>query len=78
MLRQIIFALVIATTLAACSKGPEKADKGAAAADGPPLLLASEDLHTVRNSALASGPYITGSVQPERRADLRAEVSTVV
>ena len=78
MLRQIIFALVIATTLAACSKGPEKADKGAAAADGPPLLLASEDLHTVRNSALASGPSITGSVQPERRADLRAEVSTVV
>ena len=78
MLRHIIFALVIATTLAACSKGPEKADKGAAAADGPPLLLASEDLHTVRNSALASGPSITGSVQPERRADLRAEVSTVV
>ncbi|NJD89466.1 MAG: efflux RND transporter periplasmic adaptor subunit, partial [Betaproteobacteria bacterium] len=30
------------------------------------------------SSTLASGPVITGSVQPERRADLRAEVSTVV
>ena len=43
-----------------------------------PLLLAPEDLLTVRNNALASGPSITGSVQPERRADLRAEVSAVV
>ncbi len=32
----------------------------------------------VRNSALTSGPSITGSVEPERRADLRAEVSAVV
>jgi RND family efflux transporter MFP subunit len=40
--------------------------------------LSAEDLLTVRNSALASGPSITGSVQPERRADLRAEVSAVV
>ena len=30
------------------------------------------------NSALTSGPSITGSVEPERRADLRAEVSAVV
>jgi RND family efflux transporter MFP subunit len=32
----------------------------------------------VSNSALASGPSITGSVEAERRADLRAEVSAVV
>ncbi len=32
----------------------------------------------VRNSALTSGPSITGSIEPERRADLRAEVSAVV
>ena len=78
MLRHIIFALVIAITLAACNKGADKTDKGAAAANERPLLIASEDLHTVRNNALASGPSITGSVQPERRADLRAEVSSVV
>jgi RND family efflux transporter MFP subunit len=33
---------------------------------------------TVKNSALSSGPAITGSVQPERRADLRAEVQAIV
>jgi RND family efflux transporter MFP subunit len=75
MLRQTILALFIAATLAACNKGP---DKSAAAANERPLLLATEDLLTVRNNALASGPSITGSVQPERRADLRAEVSAVV
>ncbi|HEX5628356.1 MAG TPA: efflux RND transporter periplasmic adaptor subunit, partial [Usitatibacteraceae bacterium] len=39
---------------------------------------ANEDVVTIRTSALASGPVITGSVQPERRADLRAEVSAIV
>jgi multidrug resistance efflux pump len=35
-------------------------------------------MHTVRNTALTSGPSITGSIQPERRADLRAEVNAIV
>jgi RND family efflux transporter MFP subunit len=42
------------------------------------LLISPEDVVTVTNNALASGPSITGSVQPERRADLRAEVAAVV
>ena len=51
--------------------------------DGKPvvpvkLLVAPEDLLTVSSSALASGPVVTGSVQPERKADLRAEVSAIV
>jgi len=62
-------------SLGACSKGsddtPEKAEAVA-------LLVSPEDLVTVSNSALASGPSITGSVEAERRADLRAEVSAVV
>jgi len=67
----------VALALAACSKGPESG-KGAGAPAAPPLLLAAEDVHTVKNSALASGPAVTGTIQPERRADLRAEVSAVV
>src|SRR5258708_16569881 len=70
--------LVLALVLAACAKGSEKPAAGAAKPAGPTLLLAAEDLHTVRNGALTAGPAITGSVQPERRADLRAEVSAVV
>ena len=42
------------------------------------LLIAPEDTMTMQANALASGPVVTGSVQPERKADLRAEVSTVV
>jgi RND family efflux transporter MFP subunit len=42
------------------------------------LQLSTEDLIVVRNGALASGPSITGSVEPERRADLRAEVPAIV
>jgi RND family efflux transporter MFP subunit len=70
----IVFALV----LAGCGQGgPNAAQKGAAAPSAP-LLISPEDVHTVRNSALTSGPSITGSIQPERRADLRAEVQAVV
>ena len=46
--------------------------------ENSPILIAAEDILTVHNGALASGTVITGSIQPERRADLRAEVSAVV
>ena len=77
MLLRILTTLIIVFTLMACGKGAEKNDKAAATSEKP-LLISPEDLHTVRNSAIASGPSITGSVQPERRADLRAEVPAVV
>ena len=49
------------------------------AASAPVLLLSPEDLRTVAVGSVGSGgPVITGSVQPEKRADLRAEVSAVV
>jgi RND family efflux transporter MFP subunit len=87
MLRKTILVLAIASTLAACSKGPkEPAKAGAPTAqaaqdkDGKPvqLLLSQEDLLTVQSNSLTSGPVITGSIQPERRADLRAEVQAIV
>jgi membrane fusion protein, multidrug efflux system len=68
--------LLLALAVAACGKGPDAGRK--AAGNTPPLIISAEDLHTVRSSALASGPAITGSIQPERRADLRAEVQAIV
>lgn len=62
-------------SLGACGQGAGSTPEPTAAA---PLLLSPEDLVTVSRSQLASGPSITGSVQAERRADLRAEVSAVV
>jgi RND family efflux transporter MFP subunit len=73
-LRQIL-AVALAATLVACKPGP---DAKSAAPAAPPLLVSAEDVHTIRNNALASGPSITGTIQPERRADVRAEVSAAV
>ena len=78
MLRKTLFVLAVASALVACSQGGKDAAKPGADAKAVQLLIAPEDLLTVQSNALASGPVITGSVQPERRADLRAEVSAVV
>ena len=72
-------ALAFATgLLAGCHKPGAAGAAGAASAPAAALLISPEDVRTVGLQAHASGPVITGSVQPERRADLRAEVSAVV
>ncbi len=71
--------------LAGCGKpagDPQAAHAAGAAASAPAaatsLLVAPEDLFTVALGAQAFGPVILGSLQPERRADLRAEIPAVV
>jgi membrane fusion protein, multidrug efflux system len=80
MTRHAILVLALTSVLAACGGGkPDKPAKATGATPNEqPLLIAAEDLVTVQSNALAFGPSITGTVQPERRADLRAEVSAVV
>lgn len=90
MLRKTLLVLALASALAACSKeskepakpGQETAQAGAKgeAKDKRPsqLQVAPEDVLTVQSDTLTSGPVVTGSIQPERKADLRAEVSAVV
>ena len=81
-------AVAVSAALTACGR-PGPADKGAASAASAStpasaakpstvLLLAPEDLLTLRSSLVATGPVISGALQPERRADLRAEVAAVV
>ncbi|MBI1771477.1 MAG: efflux RND transporter periplasmic adaptor subunit, partial [Burkholderiales bacterium] len=93
MLRPSLIFLSFALALTACSKGGKdgketdqsKASAGSASSKSAsakipdsPLLVTQEDLQLIQNSALSSGPVITGSIQPERKADLRSELSTVV
>ncbi|MGH8854755.1 MAG: efflux RND transporter periplasmic adaptor subunit, partial [Telluria sp.] len=90
MLRKTLLVLAVATALAACSKeAKEPAKPGADSAQLDPkagpkdkrpsqLQVAPEDVLTIQSDTLASGPVVTGSIQPERKADLRAEVSAVV
>lgn len=81
-----ITTALLALVLSACSR-PGAADKPTASSPGNAasaakavavLLLAPEDLRTLAASPLATGPVISGSVQPERKADLRAEIGAVV
>jgi RND family efflux transporter MFP subunit len=76
-----------ALVLAACgkptpggdaAKGAPAVSASAALAAAPVLLLAPEDLRTVTLGGAASGAVITGSIQPDKRADLRAEVAGIV
>lgn len=74
---RVIALIVLACALQGCGKMPGSA-KADAKAPSQPLLVQPEDVVTVSSNALASGPSITGSIQPERRADLRAEIQAVV
>jgi RND family efflux transporter MFP subunit len=78
MLRSSVLVVLLLASLSACDKFP---GKGAKKDDAPALtklVIAPEDILTVRANALSAGPVVTGSIQPERKADLRAEISAVV
>jgi RND family efflux transporter MFP subunit len=79
-LRPRLLVVLLLAALAACHPGGKEEPSGKKD-PGQALLLAPEDLRTVGAAAATAqpqGPVITGSIQPERRADLRAEVSAVV
>jgi len=77
-IRRVVVAAVCTFALGALVGCDKAADNKGNAAPQAALLISPEDLLTVSSNALALGPSITGSVQPERRADLRAEISAVV
>ncbi len=79
MLRKTFLVLAIASTLAACNQGAKDGDKKDAKTEAPVVLsILPEDILTVSSNSLASGPVVTGSIQPERKADVRAEISALV
>ena len=85
MLRKTLIAFAVASALVACGKSDKAPEAGKASASAKAddkklatLQIAPEDLVTLETNALASGPVITGSIEPERKADMRAEVGAVV
>lgn len=70
-----VSTLALLMALSACEKGEGKTAKDQAV---QALHLSPEDKLVLGESQHSSGPLITGAVQPERRADLRAEVSAIV
>lgn len=70
-----VVALAVVMTLSACQKSGGTAEEAKKPAT---LQLSAEDRLVLGESEHSTGPLITGSVQPERRADLRSEVSALV
>lgn len=76
MTRKFAIALLMTLLVAGCGRqGAGVPTEGEAL---KPMLLVRQDLITVKPETLAQGPVIAGSLQPELRADLRAEVSGIV
>ncbi|MGH7502723.1 MAG: efflux RND transporter periplasmic adaptor subunit [Longimicrobiales bacterium] len=67
-------ALVMSVTLAACGGGSE----GEMANEDTAVLVGPENIVVVDSVDLASGPSLSGSLQPERAASIRAEVGGTV
>lgn len=78
MLRPLFLALALVASLSACDKFPGNGDKKETSVAPAKLVVGAEDILAVEANALVTGPVVTGSIQPERKADLRAEVSAVV
>jgi membrane fusion protein (multidrug efflux system) len=81
MARPSLLILTLCLVLAACGQGGKDSkvsDNASKASAERALQVTAEDYVTIQNNSLASGPVITGSIQPERKADLRAEVSAIV
>lgn len=81
-MRQLLLILTLsitaAITLPGCDRLPGNAAAKAAPAEPAALLIAPEDVYVVRPSTVSAGPLITGTIQPDRKADLRAEVPAIV
>ncbi len=79
-----LVALSLATLLAACGSGTEQVGdseatvQSQAAKSALPMLITPQDLVEISTSEIASGPVISGSLQAQKQADLRSEVSAIV
>lgn len=77
LLRMTALSVAI-VAVSACQKPSDKAKSASVSAPPVSLQVLAEDMYQVKSNAVSQGPVVTGLVQPERRADLRAEVASVV
>jgi membrane fusion protein (multidrug efflux system) len=64
--------------LGACSKSDAAPDTAAAAAAAAVMTVGPENVAVVTRDSIQSGPAISGSLQPERQATIRAEAAGTV
>jgi membrane fusion protein, multidrug efflux system len=69
--------VVLAGGLSAAFAGRPDAT-AAAPQDDPPVTVGPESIHVIGEGAVSTGPVISGSLQPERKSTVRAEVAGAV
>ena len=74
----LVLASALLLALAGCDRLATSLSAKAASTPPAAVLVAPEDVIVLRPAPISSGPLVTGSIQPDRRADLRAEVSAIV
>jgi RND family efflux transporter MFP subunit len=67
----VLLSLSALAALNACSKG----DKAAAAAKTETMVVGPENILVAANGSIMTGPSISGTLEPDREAVLRAQVS---
>lgn len=73
-MRRLVWpSLILLSAIAAA--GCKGSDKPAEDTTAPPILLGPENIVTVRETTLATGPIISGSLSAVREAEMRAESS---
>ena len=75
--RGITTTAALALALAAVA-GCKGADTGKAATTTPTMLVGPENIAVVKGEQLRSGPALSGTLQPEEQANVRAEVGGTV
>ena len=75
--RGITTTAVLALALVALA-GCKGADTGKAATTTPTMLVGPENIAVVKGEQLRSGPALSGTLQPEEQANVRAEVGGTV
>jgi RND family efflux transporter MFP subunit len=69
--------IAVALTMAACKKGGDEA-QAAGANDLAVVTVGPENIAVVSMTQIESGPQMSGSLEPDREATIRAEVSGAV
>lgn len=71
-----VVALLASTVALGCREGDAAADTAAAAA--PPAIVGPENIVVVKAQEIRSGPTLSGAIEAERNATVRAEITGAV
>jgi membrane fusion protein, multidrug efflux system len=69
----LLLTFLAVTTVSACSKGDDAA--AAERAKSQPMIVGPENVAIATNGSIMTGPSISGTLEPEREAAIRSQVS---